>query len=78
MENIPRLQMDSFAIGFNKRVFNLAIQCGQSQAGFCLLPEGAKNLARALLQEVAKYEQQFGEIDMTGIEFGIQSPLEEL
>lgn len=78
LQNIPRLIVDQFGITYSKELFALGFQCGQNQAGFCLTPAGAKNLSNTLARLVAEHEQKFGEIDMTGVDSGIQSPIDQM
>lgn len=78
IETTPKLLVDEFGSNFNKSVFNLVLRCGQNQSGFCLTAAGAKNLSNALQQQILLYEQKFGEIDMTGVDSGIPSPIGEL
>ncbi len=69
-----KLLIDSFTINYNDQIFNLGIEAGPNELGFCLPPKGMKNLLHMIESQVAEYEKKFGEINMDGVDFGIKSP----
>lgn len=61
-------------INFGKHQFVIALRAGQNIAGFAVPPELMKSMVETWSQKVQEYEAQFGKIDTTGTETGIQSP----
>ncbi len=73
---IPRLVADQISMNHSDKVFNIGFRSGDSFHGFALLPEAAKVMTKMLQDQVATYEKQFGEIDTSTAESGIESPLQ--
>ena len=72
-----KLLVDSFSINYNDQIFNLGIDAGPNELGFCMPPKGMKNLLRVIQAQIEEYEKKFGEINMDGVDFGIKSPFSQ-
>ena len=73
---IPRLMADQISMNYSDKVFNMGFRTGDAYHGFILLPEAAKVLTKMLTEQVAAYEKQYGEIDASRAEGGIESPIQ--
>jgi len=73
---ISRVVIDQISINHTRSLFNLGLQAGESVFGFSLLPESVKVLRNMLNLQIEAYEKAHGEIDISGTESGIQSPIQ--
>jgi hypothetical protein len=62
----------------NKSFMLMALRTGENVTAYAMPPVLMKSLRDALTSIIDVYEKQNGEIDMTGADFGIQSPVESL
>lgn len=73
---IPRLVADQISMNHSDKIFNLGFRSGEEFTAFALLPEAAKVLSKMLADQVRTYEKQYGEIDTSKTEGGIESPIQ--
>lgn len=73
---IPKLLSESVSIGFSKIGFFFGFAAGANQTAFVIPPEVAKGLIEVLQKTVGQYESQFGPIDISNNQTGIQSPIQ--
>jgi len=75
---MPKLIADRTHLNHNKAWFFFGFSSGDSDSAFLLAPQSAKGFVEQLQKMVEKYEQENGPIDMTGLQTGIQSPIQPL
>lgn len=73
---VPKLLSETVSIAYSKFSFFFGFSSGTSQSAFAVPPDVAKGLIRVLQQSVEQYEAQFGDIDISRNQTGIQSPLQ--
>lgn len=73
---IPRLLTDQISMNYSDKIFNVGFRSGDGLHGFALVPEAAKVFSKMLADQVAGYEKQYGEIDTSRTEGGIESPVQ--
>ena len=61
---LPKKFCDGALGAFNNEAMMFAITSGNSLDSFATTPQVAKSIAMFFAEQVAKYEKQFGEIDM--------------
>ncbi len=73
---MPKLIADRTHLNNNKAWFFFGFSSGDEDAAFLLPPQSAKGFSEQLQKMIERYEKEFGPIDMTGLETGIQSPIQ--
>ncbi len=71
---LPKKFCDGAVGGYGKDLFSFAITSGNNLDSFATTPQVMKSIAIWMNGQVKKYEEQFGEIDMTPPP--IQSPIQ--
>ncbi len=71
---MPKLIADQFHLNNNQQWFFVGFSSGTRQDAFLLPPAAAKGLALELDKKIKAYETQFGPIDTSNLQVGIQSP----
>lgn len=74
INELPKKLCDGAIGGYNKEIFSFVLTSGNSLDSFAATPQIMKSIAVWMSGQVANYEKQFGEIDLTPPE--IQSPLQ--
>ncbi len=74
LNQLPKKFCDGALGGYGKDIFSFAITSGSSLEAFATTPRTMKSIAIWMTSQVASYEQQFGEIDMTQPK--IESPIQ--
>lgn len=74
INELPKKLCDGAIGGYNKEIFSFVLTSGNSLDSFAATPQIMKSIAVWIRGQVANYEKQFGEIDLTPPE--IQSPLQ--
>ena len=72
----PKLLADAWHLNHNKAWFFLGFTSGSEGSAFLLPPPGAKTLYLELGKRIKKYEEEFGAIDIQGVDTKIQSPIQ--
>ena len=73
---MPKLIADRTHLNNNKAWFFFGFSSGDDDSAFLLPPQSAKGFSEQLQKMIERYEKEFGLIDMTGLETGIQSPIQ--
>ena len=73
---MPKLIADRTHLNSNKAWFFFGFSSGDDDSAFLLPPQSAKGFSEQLQKMIERYEKEFGPIDMTGLETGIQSPIQ--
>jgi hypothetical protein len=75
---LPKIRLDQWSFArMDKDIYMLlGIQTGNDARAYLVHPQAAKGLYDTLGKELKKYEDEHGEIDMTGYAMGIPSPLQ--
>jgi len=73
---LPKALCDTLSINFKKHYFLVAFTSGQTSSAFAVPPELMKAFVEGMPQKIAAYEEQYGPIDTSGLEGGIQSPIQ--
>ncbi len=74
MNDLPKKFCDGAIGSFGKEFFAVALTSGNTLDSFALTPQNMKSISVWLSEQVNKYEDQFGKIDMTPPT--IQSPVQ--
>ncbi|OGD67425.1 hypothetical protein A2442_02875 [Candidatus Campbellbacteria bacterium RIFOXYC2_FULL_35_25] len=74
LNELPKKFCDGAIGGYAKDLFSFAITSGNNLDSFATTPQIMKSIAIWINKQVAEYEKQFGEIDMTPPL--IQSPIQ--
>lgn len=74
INELPKKLCDGAIGGFNREIFSFALTSGNSLDSFAATPQIMKSIAQWVGSQVANYERQFGEINMTPPQ--IQSPIQ--
>ncbi len=73
---MPKLICDAWHLNNNRVWFFFGFTSGTDKSALLLSPKGAKGFLLELQKRITKYEKDHGEIDMTGHQAGIQSPIQ--
>lgn len=76
LNKIPRSVVDQISLNYSEKLFTLGFRSGEAVTGFALLPEAAKALSAMLAEKVHAYEHQYGGIDISQTERGVESPIQ--
>lgn len=74
LNQLPKKFCDGAIGGHGKDVFTFAITSGTALDTYATTPQIMKSIAGWMMSQIATYEKQYGEIDMTPAQ--IQSPIQ--
>ena len=71
----PKQFCDNINLGFSDEFFLMAVSSGQTGVVYALTPQHAKRLSQMLVNNIEKYEKQFGELKTQWTE-NVPSPIQ--
>jgi|CXWL01.1.fsa_nt_gi hypothetical protein len=72
----PKTLCEKLHVSFNRAFFLFGFTSGNQNQAYLITPQVAKGLVHALKVKVTEYEKKYGEIDMRGVQAGIESPIQ--
>ena len=72
----PKTLCEKLHISFNRAFFLFGFTSGNENQAYLVTPQVAKGLIDALKAKVDEYEKKYGEIDTSGVQAGIESPIQ--
>lgn len=72
----PKMLCEKLHLSYSKAFFLFGFTNGPDNQAYLVSPQVAKGFIQALDTKVKEYEKKYGEIDMRGVQSGIESPIQ--